>query len=360
MRILIAPDSFKGTASARDVARSLARGWARGRPSDAVDVVPMADGGEGTIDAFADAYPSARRHPIEVTGPDGRPVRADWLELPDSRAVVELASTSGITLLDHLRPDTAHTRGFGQAIVAALASDPAGLVLAIGGSASTDGGLGLLVELGARATDASGAQIEPSGRGLDDLASIDLSGLPPLPPDGVTVVTDVTAPLLGPSGAAAVFGPQKGVVPARVPVHEGRLARWADALPEVDRDSPGAGAAGGSGFGLLAWGASLVPGSPAVASALGLSDRMTTTDLVITGEGRFDAQTAFGKVPSHLLSLARPLGLPVILVAGAISAETAGFREAVSLTDLAGNADRAMSETLSLLEEAGALLAGRL
>ncbi|WP_369824037.1 glycerate kinase [Frondihabitans sp. PAMC 28766] len=162
LRILIAPDSFKGTASAREVARALGEGWGTVRPGDTLDEAPMADGGEGTLDAFGTAYPGSARHPVTVTGPDDRPVDASWLALPDGRAVVELASTSGLTLLEGLRPDTAHTRGFGEAIAAALASHPAALVLAIGGSSSTDGGLGLLAALGARVVDGAGSALVAS------------------------------------------------------------------------------------------------------------------------------------------------------------------------------------------------------
>ncbi|WP_369824038.1 glycerate kinase [Frondihabitans sp. PAMC 28766] len=171
------------------------------------------------------------------------------------------------------------------------------------------------------------------------------------------MITDVTAPLLGPSGAAAVFGPQKGVVPSRIAAHEARLARLAALLPSVDADAPGAGAAGGAGFGLMAWGARLVPGSSAVAAALGMTARVSSADLVLTGEGRFDSQTAAGKVPAHLLSLARAHGARALLVAGAIEAPTTGFDGAVSLTELAGSPAAAMASTLPLLREAGARLA---
>lgn len=250
MRVVIAPDSFKGTIDAPAAAAALAAGWSSVRPTDEVVEVPMADGGEGTLDAIAAATPAAERVAVRVTGPDDRPVDAAFLLLPDGTAVVELAMTSGITLLDPLRPLTAHTRGFGVAIRAALEAGAAALLLSIGGSASTDGGAGVLRELGARFLDAEGREVEDGAVGLLRLAAVDLRGLLPAPGGGVRVLTDVENPLLGPAGAAAVYGPQKGATPADVHVLESALVRLAALLPQ-DPATPGAGAAGGTGFGLL-------------------------------------------------------------------------------------------------------------
>ncbi|MFZ7087274.1 glycerate kinase [Curtobacterium sp. RRHDQ10] len=357
MRVVVAPDSFKGTATAAVIATAIADGWTSVRPHDSVVRVPMADGGEGTLDAFATAYPDAARIPVEVRGPDDRTVATSWLRLRDGRGVVELASTSGITLLDPLRPGTAHTIGFGQAVAAALDHGVDGLVLGIGGSASTDGGLGLLRALGLRTTSGAGAT---GSVALDTVGGVDRSHLRALPPRGVQVLGDVDSPLLGPTGAAAVFGPQKGLVePGEVIAAEGRLARWAARFPDIDPASPGAGAAGGAGFGLLAWGAHITPGAPAVASALGLADAVADADLVITGEGRFDLQSAAGKVPATVRALAA--GRPVALVAGAIEAATDGFAAAVSLRDLAaaerGDPGAALTDTVHFGREAGAALA---
>jgi glycerate kinase len=254
VRVVIAPDSFKGTLAAPAVAAALAAGWGSVRPADAVTAVPMADGGEGTLDALAAAVPGAERVPVVVPGPDDRPVDTAWLRLPDGTGVVELAATSGLTLLDRLRPRTAHTRGFGEAVRAALVAGAPRLLLAIGGSASTDGGAGLLRALGARLLDADGAEVPDGGAGLLHLAAVDRAALLPPPPGGVRVLTDVVNPLLGPTGAAAVYGPQKGATPDDVAVLEAGLARLAALLP-AEPASPGAGAAGGTGFGLLAWGA---------------------------------------------------------------------------------------------------------
>ena len=364
MRVVVAPDSFKGTATAEEVARAIRDGWVARRPDDEVLLAPMADGGEGTLDAFAAAVPEAQRVPVRVAGPDGRPVGAAWLRLPDGRAVVELASTSGITLLDAarggggLRGLDADTRGFGEAIRAALETGAEALMLGIGGSASTDGGAGLLAALGARLLGERGP-IAPGARGLGDLVSVDLSGMLPLPPRGVSVITDVTNPLLGPGGAAAVFGPQKGLDPAGIAIAEAGLGRLASLVPGVDPTTPGTGAAGGTGFGLLAWGARLVPGAVAVAELIGLPSLIAGADLVITGEGRYDAQSAAGKAPSHVHRLASEAGVPACLVAGRIDAEPDGWRAAVALDALAGSGEAAMAEPARWLAEAGSRLASQ-
>ena len=356
MRVVIAPDSFKGTASATEVARAIAAGWASERPDDELRLMPMADGGEGTLEAFELAVPGAIRMPLIVQGPDDRPVEAYWLLLPDDTAVVEIASTSGITLLDPLRPLDAHSLGFGQAIAAALDHGVDRLFLAIGGSSSSDGGVGALVALGAVFRDANKEPIPLGTRGLGTLSKVNLSGLRALPPGGVQILSDVTNPLLGPIGAASVFGPQKGADAAQVAVLEANLTRVAALIP-VDTTTPGAGAAGGAGFGLLAWGATLAPGSAAVGTALGIPAALIGTSVVVTGEGRFDEQSAAGKVPSYLAALATDAGAQAMLVAGLIEADTGQFAAAQSLTDLAGSSRAAMDDPLTWLEIAGARLA---
>jgi glycerate kinase len=354
MRVVIAPDSFKGTASAPDVAAAVAAGWRDERPDDDLVLVPMADGGEGTLDAVAAALPAAERVSVTVTGPDDRPVHTWWLRLPDGRAVVELAATSGITLLDELRPDSAHTTGFGQAIAAALDAGATGLLLGIGGSASTDGGVGSLQALGLRTDAPAGVT---GGAVLDHVPPVDVSGLRTLPPLGAVVLSDVTSPLLGGTGAAAVFGPQKGVTPDRVAVHEDRLRRWAARFPAVDAAAPGAGAAGGTGFGLLVWGATIGSGAEAVADAVGLPDAVAGADLVVTGEGRFDEQSAAGKTPTVVRALADRHGKPTLLVAGTVDAPVDAFAGAASLTVIAtqttGEPDDARRDPLRFARIAG-------
>ncbi|WP_091709333.1 glycerate kinase [Microbacterium sp. cf046] len=365
MTVVLAPDSFKGSIGAADAAEALAAGWRRVAPDAELVARPMADGGEGTLDAFAAAITGSIRMPITVTGPHGRPVSASWLLLPPSAdapagtGVVELASTSGIELLGvDLQPLDAHTGGFGEAIVAALDHGVSRLVLGIGSSSSTDGGTGLLTSLGARFADDTGAPIPLGARGLDAVAAADLSRLRPLPPGGVIVLTDVTNPLIGASGSAAVFGPQKGLTPAEVAQADAGLSRLAAVLP-ADPDSPGAGAAGGAGYGLLAWGARLVPGAAEVAELIDLRGALAAASVVITGEGSFDGQSAAGKAPTHVAALAAAEGVPVALVAGRIApdAATSGFAASVSLSDLAGGGAAAMADPTRWLRDAGAELA---
>lgn len=361
-RVVLAPDSFKGTITAADAAASLAEGWASVDP--AADFVhrPMADGGEGTVAAFAAAVAGARWMPVVVDGPAGVPVETSWLLLPPSAeapggtAVVDLASTSGIELLDELRPWHADTTGFGQAISAALDHGITRLVVGIGSSASTDGGTGMLSALGARFVDASGASVAPGARGLADIASVDLSAL--RTPPQVRVLTDVTNPLVGPRGAAAVFGPQKGLTGTDIPQVDAELARLADLLT-LDPALPGSGAAGGTGGALVVWGATLAPGAAEVAELIGLADAIADADIVITGEGSYDGQSGDGKVPSFIAGLAAATGATTLLAAGRITADsdTALFAASASLTEIAGSSDAALAEPARWLREAGALLA---
>lgn len=367
MKVVIAPDAFKGTATAGVVAGAIAEGWHLVRPGGDVVTVPMADGGEGTLDALAGA-PGSVRHAVTVTGPVGRAVAATWLEVPGERGpigVVELASTSGLQVLDGFAPLDAHTLGFGQAIAAALDSGVDALLAAIGGSASTDAGAGALTALGARFLDAGGVPVVPGGRGLADVATVDLARLRPLPPGGVRVLSDVTSPLLGGSGAAAVFGPQKGASPRDVDDLDAALAHLhavvgrdrtlARRVP--DATMPGAGAAGGTGYGLALWGATLVSGAAAVADAVGLDAALVGADLAVTGEGSYDSSSAAGKAVSEVQRRAAAAGVPVALVAGRVDAGTSAFAKALSLTALAGGADAAMADTVHWAREAGAALA---
>ena len=368
--VVVAPDSFKGSATAAAIARAIGDGWASVRPGDRVLRVPMADGGEGTLDAFELAVPGSSRVPVVVQGPVGRPVSTSWLllppsdELPGGVGVVELAATSGITLLDEPAPLDAHTFGFGQAIADALDHHVSRLLLAIGGSASTDGGVGALAALGARFADAQGRPIRLGNRGLGSLARVDLGALRGLPDGGADILSDVTHPLLGPHGAASVFGPQKGADDAQVIGLESGLARlerlMRSAQPDVRAATPGAGAAGGTGFGLLAWGAGLAPGAEAVGSAVGLPTIVAEADIVVTGEGRYDSQSAAGKVPTYVAGLARSAGARAMLVAGTIDAADIPFDEVVSLVELAGGAADAMAHPLTWARAAGAQLARRI
>ncbi len=361
-RVVLAPDSFKGTITAADAAASLAEGWSSVEPAATFVHRPMADGGEGTVAAFEAAVPGSRRMPVIVDGPAGMPVDTSWLLLPVSAdspggtAVVDLASTSGIELLDELRPWDADTTGFGQAIAAALDHGATRLVVGIGSSASTDGGTGMLTALGARFLDASGEPVARGARGLADIASVDLSGLRTAPQ--VRVLTDVTNPLVGPRGAASVFGPQKGLARDDIPQVDAALARLADLLG-LDSALPGTGAAGGTGGALVVWGATLAPGAAEVADLIGLADAIADADVVITGEGSYDGQSGDGKVPSFIAGIAASAGATAMLAAGRITddSDTALFAASESLTEIAGSSDAALADPARWLREAGALLA---
>jgi len=361
---VVAFDSFKGSLRAAAASEAFARGWRSVRPGADVVLRPMADGGEGTLEAFAAATPDAVRMRATVRGPHGRDVAAHWLLLPGAddagdTGVVELASTSGIELLgDDRLPWDADTFGFGQAIAAALDHGVERLLLGIGSSASTDAGAGMLAALGARILDGTGAPVRPGARGLADAASVDLSGLRRPPAGGAVVLSDVTSPLLGADGAAFVFGPQKGISSGELADVDAALARFAALIPG-DPSAPGAGAAGGAGFALAAWGAQLRPGAQAVAQAIGLEAAIARADLVVTGEGAYDGSSAAGKAPAFVGSQAADAGAPVALVAGRIDpgADLTGFAAALSLTDLAGSAAAALADPERWLAEAGALLA---
>ena len=358
LAVVVAPDSFKGTIAAAPAAAALAEGWREVRPDDVVRLLPLADGGEGTLDAFESAVPGAVRHELSVPGPDGRPVTASWLLLPGAVAVVELAAASGLGLLTRPQPYDAHTRGLGRLVAAALDAGARRVLVALGGSASTDGGAGMLTELGARLLDSLGEPVVDGAHGLAAASRLDLSGLRALPVDGVVGLTDVRSPLLGPRGSAAVFGPQKGAGPDDVLALEAALASFAS-LVDVDPATPGAGAAGGTGFGLLLWGAVLESGAEAVAEAVDARSFVETADVVVTGEGRYDAQTAEGKVVAWVCSEAARAGVRTALVAGSVATETGSFDTVVELAGLAGGAAESSARPEPWLREAGRELARR-
>jgi glycerate 2-kinase len=358
VRVVIAPDSFKGTIGATAAAEALAEGWRDGRPGDEVHCIPLADGGEGTLEVLAAAWPGARWHPARVRGPAAGSADSCWLELPGGTAVVELASTSGLPLLATPDPLRAHCAGVGDLIGRALDAGATAIVIGLGGSACTDGGTGALAALGARFLDTAGRELPLGGGALAGLAGVDLTGLRSAPPGGVTCLTDVAAPLLGPGGAAAVFGPQKGADQRQVAVLEAGLARLAALLGGAP-GAPGAGAAGGAGYGLAAaWGASIVPGAAELGRISGLDQAVRGAALVITGEGRYDLTSAGGKVTGTVIAAAQRAGAAAALVAGLIAAEPpAGVGQAVSLAGLAGGAWRAAADPARWLRVAGRQLA---
>ncbi len=357
MRVVVAPDSFKGSISAAAAAAALARGWASVRSADEIIRLPLADGGEGTMAVLAADARGARWHRARVSGPGRAQVTAAWLELEGNVAVVELAAAAGLTQLGELLPLRAHSYGVGQLIGLALDAGARRIVVGLGGSACTDGGTGALAALGARFLDASGNDLPRGGGALGSLAAVDLTGLRPAPPEGLSCLTDVQAPLLGENGAAAVFGPQKGARPADVAVLEAGLATLA-ALLGGEPGRPGAGAAGGAGYGLAAaWGASLRPGAAEIASIAGLPAALAGASLVITGEGQYDRTSVTGKVTGAVLAAAREAGVPAAVVAGLLSAQPQADVRAVELTALAGGREQAIGAAGHWLTEAGRQLA---
>ncbi len=319
MLIVVAPDSYKGSVSALGVAQAMARGILRVFPEAEVRQIPIADGGEGTVDALVAATGGAIRN-AEVTGPLGEKITAHWGILGDGRtAVIEMAAASGLPLVPPAQRDPRITTSFGtgELIRAALDAGLRSIIIGIGGSATNDGGVGMAQALGARFFDAEGHPLPPGGAALARLQTIDLSGIDArLGEAQITVACDVDNPLCGARGASAVFGPQKGATPETVAELDAALAHFADcARQATGRDVallPGAGAAGGLGAGLMYFtAAKLRPGVEIVLEAVGFADLVEDAAFVVTGEGRTDFQTAFGKAPVGVAKLAKRFGIPV-------------------------------------------------
>ncbi|HEX2075851.1 MAG TPA: glycerate kinase [Geodermatophilus sp.] len=363
VRIVVAPDSFKGSLAADAVAAAVAAGVARVAPRAEVLQRPMADGGEGTVAAALRA--GYRPHRVRVAGPDGRPVEA-VLALGDGTAVVELAAAAGLGLLARLAPMTASTRGVGELLRAALDAGARRMVLGLGGSATTDGGAGMLQALGVRLLDARGDDVPPGGAGLAQLDRVDAAGLDPrLVAVEVVVASDVDNPLTGPAGAAAVFAPQKGASPAEVDRLDAALARYAAVLARdlgVDvADRPGAGAAGGTAAAAMAvLGARVVSGAGLVADLVGLDGALAGAHLAVTGEGALDGQTLRGKAPAVVAGRARAAGVPCLALAGVVRLldpdrlRAAGFAAAHALTEVEPDVERCRADPAPLLTELAA------
>ena len=359
--VVLAPDKFKGSLTAAEVAAGLADGLIRNGFTGEIEALPVADGGDGTVAAAVSAGFDLVE--LTVSGPVGATVTASYALLDDT-AVIEAAQACGLALLPpgRLAPLTATSRGVGELILAASQLGAKRIVLGVGGVATTDGGAGLLQALGARLTDDRGRELPPGGAALSLLASVDLSSLRDLSGLEFLLASDVDNPLLGPLGAAAVYGPQKGASLEEVPLLEDGLRRWADLAeaavggPAV-RDAPGAGAAGGIGFAaLLFLGARMRPGIELLLELASFGSRLDGARLVITGEGSLDAQTLHGKAP---LGVARAAAaheppVPVIAVAGrcALTDEelrAAGIIRAYALSDLEPDLERSIANAGSLV-----------
>ncbi|WP_093873277.1 glycerate kinase [Streptomyces sp. TLI_105] len=360
--VLVAADKFKGSLTAVQVAERVTAGLRRVVPELTVETLPVADGGDGTVAAAVAA--GFERREVRVTGPLGEPVTAAFA-LRGTTAVVEMAEASGLQLLPPgaFAPLTATTYGSGELLRAALDAGATTLVFGVGGSATTDGGAGMLAALGARFLDAAGEPVGPGGAPLADLATADLSGLDPrFASVDLILASDVDNPLTGPKGAPAVYGPQKGATPEDVRVLDAALAHFATVLEKAVGPraaeaavAPGAGGAGGIGYGALILGASFRPGIELMLEVLGFAPALERATLVITGEGSLDEQTLHGKAPAGVAAAARAAGKEVVAVCGRLALPpealgTAGIRRAYPLTDLEPDTAKCIANAGPLLE----------
>jgi glycerate 2-kinase len=327
MKIVIAPDSFKESLTALQVADAIEAGMREIWPTATYVKVPVADGGEGTVQAMIDAT-GGRRVDVRVTGPLGQTVDAFYGEA-GGIAVIEMAAASGLEGVppDLRDPRTATSRGTGELILSALDAGARRFVLGVGGSATNDGGAGMLQALGVRLLDADGKDLGPGGAELARLDRIDVAGLDPRVREAeFRIACDVDNPLVGPRGASAVFGPQKGATPAMVAQLDAALAHYADVIRrELDQDiaqRPGAGAGGGIAAAMVVFlNGQLKPGVEIVTEAVGLDAAVRDADLVVTGEGRIDGQTVHGKKPMGVANIARRHGKPVVAIGGSLAAD---------------------------------------
>ena len=353
MRVLVAPDCFGGTLSATAAAAAIADGWRAGAPGSTVLTRPLADGGPGFVDVLHAAL-GGTVHETVVRGPLGAPVTARWLAHDDT-AYLESAEAVGLHLVTDRAAacERASTHGVGELVAAARDAGLRTAVIGLGGSATTDGGAGLYAALGARPVDDAGRPLDPGGTALAACARLD--GEPRLGGLRLVVAADVEHPLLGRHGAAETFGPQKGADPAAVARLETGLTRWADVL-DVDPGLPGAGAAGGLGYALLALGAEQTSGAALVRARTGLDAALDGVDLVVTGEGSFDWQSLRGKLVTSVASAAAERGVPCVVLAGQVHV---GRREmgAVGVTAAHAVAEHAGSAQASMADPAGTLRA---
>ncbi|MGW0883914.1 glycerate kinase [Streptomyces sp. NPDC002671] len=368
-RVLIAADKFKGSLTAVQVAERVTAGLRRVVPGVEVEALPVADGGDGTVDAAVAA--GFERRELRVTGPLGQEVTAAFALRGDT-AVVEMAEASGLQRLPAgvFAPLTASTYGSGELLRAALDAGARTIVFGVGGSATTDGGAGMLAALGARFLDDKGEPVPPGGGGLAGVASADLSGLDPrLSSVELILASDVDNPLTGPKGAPAIYGPQKGASPDDVDTLDAALAHFAEVLeasvgPRAAEyaAAPGAGAAGGIGYGALLLGARFRPGIEVMLDVLGFAPALDRADLVITGEGSLDEQTLHGKAPAGVAAASRAAGKEVVAVCGRLALEPAaleraGIRRAYPLTEVEPDVAKCIADAGPILERVAARIA---
>jgi glycerate kinase len=369
MKVVVAPDKFKGTLSAKAVARAMADGIKEVLPDAEVVLVPMADGGEGTMDALLAAV-GGRTHEVVVTGPLGEPTAAQFGILADGTAIIEMARASGFELVppDKRDPTVTTTYGTGELIEAALDFSCRRIIIGIGGSATCDAGIGAAQALGVKILKEDGSEVGFGGRELVTIAGIDIAPIDPRT-RGVQflVASDVKNPLYGPLGAAHVFAPQKGASAEQVILLEQGLINFAGV---VERDLgvtvselPGGGAAGGLGAGLVAFlGATIKPGAELVMEAVELRRKLQGADLVVTGEGQIDFQSAYGKVPAGVAGLARECAVKTVAIAGRLGEGyqelyNAGIDEIITLEKTAGSLEAAMNNPAPFIKKAASRIA---
>ncbi len=367
MKIIVVPDSFKGSLSAIQAANAIERGIQNAAPRKEKPVeiikIPMADGGEGTVEAIISAI-GGRMVPATVLNPLGQATESFWGILPNNTAVIEMAAASGLNLIEpHLRnPLLTTTYGTGQLIQAALDNGCTDIIIGVGGSATNDGGVGMAQALGIKFTDENGSPLAFGGGMLDQLRHIDISGLDPRAKKArFTVASDVKNPLCGSEGASAVYGPQKGASPEMVALLDQNLRHLAKVIQNHLRvditEIPGSGAAGGLGGGLMAFlGAKLHSGIKIIMELTSFEEKLRDTDLIITGEGATDFQTLFGKVPFGVAQVAKKYGKPVICISGSLGISyeklaDAGIVAFFSIVDRPMALEEAMARGEALLEK---------
>lgn len=336
MNIVVAPDSFKGSLTSVEAAQCMANGIHKKIPEAEVMQKPMADGGEGTVDALLMAS-GGKRIPLEVTGPLGTKISTAYAITGGKTAVIECAAIAGLTQVPAPQQNPDHTTSFGlgEAIRNALDQGCTELIIGLGGSAVNDGGLGMLQALGMKATDSNGENVGFFGKDLQRVKAVDFSGMDPrIQHISIKVAADVDNPLCGKHGATYVYGPQKGATPRQLEAYDQAMAHFGQVVEKETAgkfmDSPGAGAAGGLGFALLALGGELMSGAKLVAEASQLEKTIEKADLVFTGEGQSDEQTLYGKAPGYVASLAKKHRVPTVLLSGSLGGNADALLESFS------------------------------
>lgn len=355
--ILFVPDSFKGAIKSGEAGQALAKGWLQVRPLDEVQTVAFADGGEGTLESIESSHNKFEKIKLITQGGDGRTHSVYWLLLNNDVAVIEMALVCGITTMNVLDALGAHSFGLGEVIAHACSDRRVKeIFISVGGSASTDGGVGALTALGFKFLDKNDEEINLGGGALVQLVRIDKSLAMTLPERGVKILVDVQSPLTGDEGAAKIYAPQKGAKENEVLALEKNLLHLIKTAGVLD--SAGYGAAGGVGFGLSAlWGAQIVCGAETLSQLIGLDEKIKITDCIITGEGSFDNQSFSGKVVGYILEKAANIATPVLIACGVN--KNVKHQSIISLVEIAQSEELAMSEPHHWLSEAGKILAIR-